>query len=235
MKAEIYEPHTRKRFAEALHPGMTTVDVGANFGLYSLIAASQLKGEGRVYAFEPNPRIFPLLKANIESNDYTDIVHPEKKAISNECGSVELTVPKSFSGAGKISSSRRPRERDRNFYQFQVRTTTLDKFFKKQGWPKVDIIKMDIEGHEKYALEGMTELNRRNPQLQLFLEFGKELIEAAGTTAGALIATLRKMGFNSFYATECPEPRKLDLPEELPKLLKRVPENGSQMLWCLKE
>lgn len=116
------------------------------------------------------------------------------------------------------------------YLQFQVQTTTLDEFFKEQGWTKVDLIKMDIEGYEYYALEGMTELNRRNPKLEFFIEFGPTYIQRAGSSAEAFIATLKDLGFKTFYIIECPTPLRLDLLRELSNLLAMIPSDGSQML-----
>lgn len=102
--AGIYEPNTSKLFLERIYPGMVVVDVGANFGLYTLLAASKLTGAGKVFAFEPNPNMFSLLQKNISTNGYAEFVRAEPLAISNQCGTVLLTVPPFSSGTGYIAT-----------------------------------------------------------------------------------------------------------------------------------
>lgn len=235
LAAGVYEPYTRTLFADNIHPDMTIIDAGANFGLYTLLAASKVGSKGSIYSFEPNPTVFPLLKKNIITNGYANFVHAEPLAITNRCGTAELSVGRFSSVGGHIASQSIGQSGDNDLDRFQVQTTTLDQFFQERGWPRVDVVKMDIEGHEQYALEGMTELNSRNPQLQLFLEIGTELLLRAGTSPEAFMATLKGLGFRKFFVTECPTPLRLDLPRELSKLLEMIPSDGSQMLWCLKQ
>jgi len=81
-----YERFTMQLFKEALAPGMVVCDIGAHIGIYSLLAAQHVGREGRVYAFEPDPRTFPYLVRNIEQNGFSNIIIPIKKAVSNHEG-----------------------------------------------------------------------------------------------------------------------------------------------------
>ena len=72
---------------------MTVVDIGANYGSYTLIASKLVGNDGRVYAFEPEPGNYDILVKNIEMNGYTNVT-PIRKAVSNKQGKVRLYVDK---------------------------------------------------------------------------------------------------------------------------------------------
>jgi len=83
-----------------------------------------------------------------------------------------------------------------------VQTTSLDDFFEKQGWPGIDMIKVDIDGSEGLALHGMREVSVRNPQMQLIMEFDPDRIRQSGDRPEILAATILDLGFRSGYIIE---------------------------------
>ena len=66
-----YERLQTKLIKDAVKPSMTILDIGANIGYYTLLAARCLHGSGHVYAFEPEPFNFRLLATNVKKNGYT--------------------------------------------------------------------------------------------------------------------------------------------------------------------
>ena len=76
-----------------------------------------------------------------------------------------------------------------------VETTSLDYFFEQAGWPPVHLIKMDIEGAELAALQGMTKLIERNRAMYLMLEFVPQILRSAGVNPDDLLGRLRGLGF----------------------------------------
>jgi FkbM family methyltransferase len=76
---------------------MTVVDIGANIGYYSLIAAEPIGTDGKVYAFEPDPDNYALLVRNVELNGYRNVETVEK-AVSSESGFVTLYIDRSNFG-----------------------------------------------------------------------------------------------------------------------------------------
>jgi hypothetical protein len=76
-----------------------------------------------------------------------------------------------------------------------IEATTLDEFFGQAGWPAVHTMKMDIEGSEKAALEGMRELSVRNPRLRLIVEFSSRNLDAANVPPEGLFGVLQDLGF----------------------------------------
>ena len=83
-----------------------------------------------------------------------------------------------------------------------VPTVTLDDFFAGEEWPSISLIKMDIEGAETAALQGMRELCRRNPEMQLVMEFNSSATHWAGSSWEALASNLRTLGFGNSYIIE---------------------------------
>ncbi len=190
MATESYEPETTRLLLNFLKASQTFVDAGAHIGYYTLLAARAVGPAGRVYAFEPAPRNLALLLKNIQANGYNDNITAVPKAVSNRSGTCQLFLceeeslsnsifPKLLEGGDSVS----------------VKATTLDEFFEGEGWPPVDFMKMDIEGAEKAALEGMRELSRRNPQLRLVIEFAPQNLQAAKVSPEELFQALRVLGF----------------------------------------
>ena len=81
-KDDAYEPYTLELFQRAINPGSTVLDLGAHHGYFSLLAARWVGKEGKVYAFEPAPENFQILKKNIEFNQFTNVL-PVNKAVSD--------------------------------------------------------------------------------------------------------------------------------------------------------
>jgi FkbM family methyltransferase len=143
------------------------VDLGANIGYFSLLAARLVGREGKVYAFEPEPRNFGLLLKNIELNGYNNIVAVQK-AVSNISGSISLFLHVKDTGAHTIYQ---PEHAEKEFGEcIEVQTVTVDEFFEDKE-QRIDVIKMDIEGAEMAALLGMDRVIRENENLKMFIEF----------------------------------------------------------------
>ena len=81
-----YEKENLKIVNEYLKEGMFVIDVGAHFGLMSVIFGNKVRKSGRVYAFEPTPTTFSLLEQTIKNNSLSTIVFPVKAALSDKSG-----------------------------------------------------------------------------------------------------------------------------------------------------
>lgn len=183
-----FEPHTAEMFRRAVRPGATVVDVGAQFGYFSLIAAPRVGPRGCVFAFEPEPANFELLRRNVEMNGLSVIVQTVQKAVSDSEAPVEMSV---FATSDSHSIYRHPRARVREV--ITVSCVTLDEFLQGRT---VDLIKMDIEGHEPHALAGMWRTIERSPGLVLFTEFNPFYLRAAGIGPKEYLERLRGLGFS---------------------------------------
>lgn len=178
-EARLFERLTRR--------GMTVVDVGAYIGYFTLLSSHLVGGSGRVFAFEPADEAYRYLLHNIEANGCRNVV-AVRKAVSDTASTATLirdpVGPESFLTNGPDHGQ-----------GVVVETINLDKFFEAQNWPAVHLIKMNIEGWELPALKGMRELSKRNPELQLIIEFNPMAMARGAISREALGLTLADLGF----------------------------------------
>lgn len=208
-----YEQEVTALFMRLLKESMTVIDLGAHLGYYTLLASHRVGPQGAVYAFEPDPNFFPLLVGNVEANACSNVTTIQK-AISNKTGEVELWCETNAGGSnlytptGSFANS-----------TATVETTTLDEFFGERGWPSVDLVKIDIEGAETAALEGMRALSDRNPDLSLVVEFLPRAISYSSSPE-EFLAELNRCGFKRFFVIE--DNLRPLLPQDLPWLVRRA-------------
>ena len=128
----------------------TIIDVGAQTGIYA-VAAKCINPDALVVAFEPLPSSFALLEACIALNEF-DIV-AVNSAISDRSGTATLYDPTSQHGQATIEE--RPGEPHAEIVTGTVR---LDDFARERGIAKIDLIKIDVEGHEPAVIRGLGDL-----------------------------------------------------------------------------
>jgi FkbM family methyltransferase len=146
-----------------LRPGMTVVDGGANIGYFSLLFARLVGPAGRVYAFEPDPRNFELLRKNIGRNGYRNVV-AAPLALARESGRRTFSRSPNNFADHCLGEGLGQRER------LEVEVARLDDFF--ADLPKqVHFLKLDVQGAEFAVIEGARALLRANPELVLLTEF----------------------------------------------------------------
>ncbi len=185
-----YEEETRNLFHRLIQRGMTVIDIGAHVGHYALLAARLVGSEGKVYAFEPDPDNYAILQKNVSLNGYTNIV-AIPKAVSNRTGTLRLFVSRQGNDRHAIFENTRSIAREASE---DVSSVSLDDFLAAQGWPQVDLIKMDIEGAEPLALEGMRGLLERDGDLKLVIEFAAEALRSAGFNPAEFLDRLAAAG-----------------------------------------
>ena len=165
------EPLVQEAVREHLGAGMVFYDIGANIGLFSLIAARRVGKDGKVFAFEPDPEVSEELKRNIWRNGFSqvEVIHA---AVSSTTGSgAFLRASRETSpdlGLGRLDTSRGGSSVDR------VRTVALDDFVRSAPLP--DVIKCDVEGAELDVLQGARSiLERRKPVVVCEIHKGVEV------------------------------------------------------------
>lgn len=154
------EEEAVKIWQDILEPGMDVIEVGANLGFYTLKAASHIGESGKVYAFEPVPSNTLILQDNLKLNGCSN-TRVIEQAVADENGEVEMKGT-THSNCGTIimddNNSFRSGffERTQNITDdiIQVPATTLDSFTSDHEIDP-DVIRMDIEGGELRAVEGM--------------------------------------------------------------------------------
>jgi FkbM family methyltransferase len=194
MFGGYWEPHYATAFSRFPKPGHVVLDIGANHGFYALLAASRVAPNGHVYAFEPNPRFHPLIKASISVNGLDGVITLVDKAVADREGEVMLAFDDHWSAGGHLragvpnaTTALRPGEQT-----CAVQAVVLDRLFPEL---RVDVMKMDIEGAEGPALSGMTALIERSPDLKIMMEFCPLMMSAFKQDAGFVVEFLDSRGF----------------------------------------
>lgn len=168
------EPLETELFKKEIKEGEVVLDIGANIGYYTLIAARIVGKKGKVFAFEPHPENFALLKKNVEINGYDNVVLINK-AVSNKNGKVRLYLSERDTGASSIY----PEDSQKSI---EVETIRLDDYFKDfKG--KIDFVKMDIEGSEGEALQGMRGIIDKNKNIKIITEFWQKALNKSEVKA----------------------------------------------------
>jgi FkbM family methyltransferase len=146
MGSHANEPYSIKAWLYFTKKTDLILDIGANTGTYSLLSAA-LKTNTVIHAFEPNPTIFNLLKSNIILNNFS--IHVHEVAVSNCKGDVFLYINDQANDykASVIAS--------KGSKSIEVKSINIDSLEFKSNYT---LIKLDIEGNEPLALEGMRQL-----------------------------------------------------------------------------
>lgn len=185
----LLEPGVTRRFCEAVEPGMIVVDVGANIGLYTLYGARLAGVSGRVHSFEPTPRMFSILRDNIQINGLLEsgrvVLHPE--AVTDKNGQARFAVYACNNGHNTLF----PDSREARF--IEVPTVTLDEALADE--PRIDVIKVDAEGAEPGIWAGMTSILERNRTIRIFIEFAPPHLRRAGYDPADFLNRIGASGF----------------------------------------
>jgi FkbM family methyltransferase len=190
-----WEPETLPVFLRLIQPGMTVLDVGANTGLFSLLAARRSPTVA-VHAVEPVPRVFDMLQANVARNHLANL-SCHRLALSDREGSVAMYVPKEEI---PVMASLLPQWRPGSD-RIDVEAQTLDRFAADLGIRHVDVLKVDTEGTEHDVLAGAAGI------LSADRPFVVCEVLTAGNTADALTAQLGAADYVFFLLTkEGPRP-----------------------------
>jgi FkbM family methyltransferase len=185
----VWEPKTTQFIKDNLKPGQTFVDVGASVGYYTLLASELVGSQGKVYAFEPAKETFEMLEDNIRMNNLGN-VKSFNLALSDKKEVGKLYVGKS-PGQNSLSG--------KGSYE-EVEEITLDEIAKSEEIVP-DVIKIDVEGAELYALKGMMELLESNRDLVIIIEdYTQDAVEQLTKDFGFRIITTEREAGNYILA-----------------------------------
>jgi FkbM family methyltransferase len=143
-----WEPDVTRLILGLLRPGSTFIDVGANKGIFSLLAAKRVLPQGRVISYEPHPRNADDIDCTIELNQHVHWTN-RRVAVSSSEGQIKLFTPGWEEGMSGWGSIHRPSS---SF--IVVDKVALSSDLTALGIEHVDVLKIDIEGHEVEALKG---------------------------------------------------------------------------------
>lgn len=199
--ADVYEAGLTRFVASVLRPGDVFVDVGANIGYYTLVAASLVGGSGRVIACEPEEQNFTLLQANVETNQYRQ-VRLLQTAVGDKAGTVTLHVNPLNRGGNsvlpfmkyKTGTHSYNREQMEQKYggdtlEQKVEMRTLDDILEAEHISSVRVMKIDVEGFEEAVFKGMEKMLERKSVEYILCEIG------SGSARSVILEIMKSIGY----------------------------------------
>ena len=185
MAFGLYERDTERVIRKTLRPGMHFVDVGANIGYFTVLAAKLVGPTGRVDAFEPDPINRARLVKHLEENGVVDRVRVHAVGLGAEAGKVTLYHPKGVENHGSASIFQSAVGEGE---AFSIEIARADEVLERVP----DLIKMDIEGAELLAIRGMTGLLTGERPPAMIIEHNHETARAGGHSMADIFRTLRE-------------------------------------------
>jgi FkbM family methyltransferase len=178
-----YQPALTSLLQQHTPAGSFCIDVGANLGFYTLKLARWAGSRGRVTAFEANPLLVERIRENVTLNRFMN-VDIAGEAVHDQTGVITFYVSDSH---GK--SSVHAEQVTRPSQTLVVQAITIDDYIRQHGWRQLDVIKLDIEGNDCYALLGASESLRRFRPFIVF-EYWYNTPSDVATAAFDLLDTL---------------------------------------------
>ncbi len=192
MWAGVYEPHVRECFDAILEPGAVYFDVGAHIGFHAVFAAHRVGPQGRVFAFEADPRVHERLARNLSQFSWAQAVN---SAVWDRTGSLtfERSSTRNESGWGTVSAVRDFGKGE----HVEVPSVALDDWFQDLHLERWDAMKLDAEGSELAVLRGAQSLLEKFRPF-LIVEINTIVLEQGGVTPATVANFLLERGYSLF-------------------------------------
>lgn len=184
----VWEPYESQLVYQLLQPGQCFVDVGANIGYFTLLAAQKVGRQGQVFAFEPEPRNYRLLCENVMLNALQQQVIAVEAGLSDQERSACLHLHPDNLGDHQLHAAA---ELERELVEVFLYNGSdyLSRFISR-----IDMLKVDTQGSEYQVIEGlMPLLQASHPGLKIIIELTPFSLRAAGSRGAALISLLETL------------------------------------------
>lgn len=221
--SRAWEPRNTELIKSEIREGEIVVDIGAHIGYFTLLLSRLVGPNGCVYAFEPDHGNFTILKRNVEMNGCKNVVL-EQKAVSDRAGK-NVLVGWNLQGRG-TAKTKEPGEHR------VVDTVVLDEYFRNES-RKISFIKIDVEGHELFALRGARRILSETDGLRVLTEFDSFRWSLAGIRPRVYFDLLSEVGFDIYVVGSFR--KEMVLVKDFDQLLPRPGQMGECLsLFCVK-
>jgi len=192
----FYEFRETRILRQYLRDGDVFIDVGANLGWFTLVAASIVGTKGKVIAFEPSSSIYAHLKKNVEINLF-DNIKLEKLALSDKNGTVKFQINSNENrGLGSIVLTENV---DKVVEIEKVKTLKFDDYYQDCNLDKIRFMKIDVEGAEMMVLQGMSGILQNKACDYLMVEVSDDRLREIGSSSADVLTLLRDYGYRLFH------------------------------------
>ena len=190
-----FEPGATGVVRKLVSEGDVVVDIGANFGWYTTLFGNLVGDRGKVYAFEPVPKIFEHLSENIALNNVAHRCVASRLALGDERKTVQLNVfpdlPASHSSISNLGRQ--------GYVSFPAQMILLDAFLEDNNVERINFLKCDVEGAELLALRGARNLLCQGTAPLVMYECNKGTAEAFGYTPLDIFKFCQEVGYAHFF------------------------------------
>jgi len=183
----IWEPYETSLVLQLLRPGDMFIDVGANIGYFSVLAASRVGEHGAVFAFEPDPDNYCLLLANTVLNALQRCITPVQAALSDVAGEGQLFLSADNLGDHQVYASEEARP------SVPIALVNGSDFLRDR-LQRLDLLKVDTQGSEYHVIAGLLPLLLRLPRApRILIELTPHSLRQAGASGRVLIELLAQL------------------------------------------
>jgi FkbM family methyltransferase len=189
-----YEPIETNILSIIAARSFVTLDIGANVGYYAVVLGLVAQPQGRVYSFEPLKSTYAQLVKNIAVNNLEQRVMALQIALSDTDGVAELHVPQ-ISGTSATSMRQLHPEELNN--AVKIETRRLDDIVDELAIPKIDLLKIDVEGAEWLVFQGGWKTVERDRPV-IFAELLRKWSAGFGYHPNEVVVALAALGYKCF-------------------------------------
>lgn len=213
----VWEPELTAFIGSRLAPGDGFLDVGANIGYFSVLAARRVGETGAVIAVEPSPTVFRLLEETLDLNAVTDRVRAVNAAAASHVGSVAI-----YSGPShNIGLTTTVAERGFEL-EGVIASAPLDALLTREETKTLRLIKIDVEGREPDVLQGMEALVRDSREdLEVVIELSPNWWTDPALAVTDVLRLFLAAGFNVYEIRNSYWPWRYLWPRSVPRPRRR--------------
>lgn len=192
-----WEREVTRVFRNLVHPGMTVVEVGANVGYFSVLAAEGVGSNGNFFAFEANPALADVTFRNLDLNGLLKQSTVIDKAVYSESTELEFNIYNQYLGSSSLWAEPEHVALFRDeIRKLNVDAVSLDDYF--PPGTRIDLIKIDAEGAEPHIIRGATRLLTENSEVKIIMEYAPAMITSSCGSLESFHQTLMDLGFTVF-------------------------------------
>ncbi len=220
LSVHLHESFELEIIKQEVKAGDMVLDIGAHIGYFTLPLAELVGSRGKVFAFEPNPENFLILKKNVQVNNHNN-AFLYNLAADKVRGVKKFYLCNSSSGSSFFGN-------EKNRPSLQVKTDRLDDILADKV-TSVNFIKMDIEGAEPLALKGMEKIIGQSKNLKMLIEFYPKILKIGGTEPQDFLEQLTGYGFKLYVLNK--NTRRL---ASVDQIMRAYPFTCAGNLFCIK-
>lgn len=189
-----YERDTNIILSQTVKAGFHVIEAGAHIGSETLLIANFVGGTGKVYAFEPNPMVKRDLNINIQLNNLEKVVEIPECALGENNADIDFFVNQASEPNQGMSSKYKF---DSNLFTIKVKQETIDFWVASNSIPKIDYIKMDVQGAELDIISGaQNTIDKYRPII--FTEADESALSDGKNTLELLYDALSDLNYSVF-------------------------------------